>query len=174
MRSKLAKFHTTCFVTRRWNVFFAQIVSVISVTFGDSVISSQRDKLPFLLSHASLSKLISNWRIQLIDPSPNNLFETFDMVELSCFIVIYLSYHFEKEVEYDSSCFQLKTKLQAFTTQLVTDLNPIYGQCYAICYAQLWYAISARWGNASQRNSCVTHFGGSHLIVWYPKNCLIS
>ena len=113
MRSKLAKFPSTCFVTRRWNVFFAQIVSVISVTFGDSVISSQRDKLPFLLSHASLSKLISNWRIQLIDPSPNNLFETFDMVELSCFIVIYLSYHFEKRLSmtHPASSLKLNCKL---------------------------------------------------------------
>ena len=105
---------------------------------------------------------------------------------------------FWKEVEYDSSCFQLKTKLQAFTTQLVTDLNPIYGQCYAICYAQLWYAISARWGNASQREKQVCdsfRWKPSHClmswqllfdiltilwypniltILWYPNNCLMS
>ena len=38
-----------------------------------------------------------------------------------------------EEVEYDSSCFQLKTKLQAFTTQVQSSqLNAIYGQCYAM------------------------------------------
>ena len=116
-------------------VFCPDSVSAICDIWRFCNLSTTR-QAPILLSHPSLFKLISNWRLQIFDPSPNILFKTFHIIELSCFIVIYLSYHFEKRLSMSMTHPASSLKLNCKLSQL-TDLNVIYRHCYAICYAQL-------------------------------------